>query len=252
MSSGVALIEGKVKRHDGVRDILVGLLAGQAEIEYYPDLIDPAGVAALVGNAGFHAELMSRSNDAVLVLLYDGHDDERTRGKVEGSAKGKHQVYSPYALGGGVFGGGGGFPVVKRGDVLWDTMTSTSICPTFLRSRAPTPSPQSAVPLGLHPALHHNCPPSSTITNHQPSPLLDALRADWRAFGALLRPNRRFVVSKLGLQASPHLLPHPPTIRITHCVAYKSALCCVQFEVAGIASPTPPRTHPPYLVYSMC
>jgi len=53
MSSGVALIEGKVKRHDGVRDILVGLLAGQAEIEYYPDLIDPAGVAGLVGAAGF-------------------------------------------------------------------------------------------------------------------------------------------------------------------------------------------------------
>ena len=156
-------LQSKVKRHNGVRDILVGLLAAQAEIEYYPDLIDPDGVAGLVSAAGFEvrsqlgqidpslarrshhycsamilgpfsrqglcalfavmcapwnvpilgahafvcracadwclqsdgmadwrrqAKLMSRSNDAMLVLQYEGGADERTRGKVEGCAKG--------------------------------------------------------------------------------------------------------------------------------------------------------------------
>jgi len=32
---------------------------------------------------------MTRSNDAVLVLQYEGGTDERTRGKVEGCAKGE-------------------------------------------------------------------------------------------------------------------------------------------------------------------
>lgn len=47
-ASCVALIERKMQRHYGIHDILVGLLSGQAEVEYYPDQLTPVQVVELV------------------------------------------------------------------------------------------------------------------------------------------------------------------------------------------------------------
>eukprot|EP00040_Diaphanoeca_grandis_P036846 m.237003 g.237003 ORF g.237003 m.237003 type:complete len:1321 (-) comp33697_c0_seq1:33-3995(-) len=69
-ASCVALIETKLKRNKGIRDVLVGLLAGQAEIEFYPDLLNPDAIVHLISGIGFTAAITTRSNDAKLMLSY--------------------------------------------------------------------------------------------------------------------------------------------------------------------------------------
>eukprot|EP00045_Choanoeca_perplexa_P018072 m.277030 g.277030 ORF g.277030 m.277030 type:complete len:1176 (-) comp17703_c0_seq2:2757-6284(-) len=65
-SSCVAVIEGRVRRVPGVQQVLVGLLAEQAEVEYDVRQVDAAAIRAMIEDAGFTAlELTVRADDEV-------------------------------------------------------------------------------------------------------------------------------------------------------------------------------------------
>jgi len=69
-SSCVAVIEGRVRRIPGVKQVLVGLLAEQAEVEYNVHQLDVAGIGAVIEEAGFTAsELAVRADDEVHLTI---------------------------------------------------------------------------------------------------------------------------------------------------------------------------------------
>ena len=67
-SSCVSLIEKRLRKNDGVQEVMVALLAGSAEVYYYEDALDPENIAKLVMDIGFSAKVITASDDAVLNL----------------------------------------------------------------------------------------------------------------------------------------------------------------------------------------
>ncbi|XP_038138087.1 copper-transporting ATPase 2 [Cyprinodon tularosa] len=57
-ASCVANIEKNMIKHKGIISVLVSLMAGKAEVNYDPNLLDPAGVSQLIEDLGFGAELL--------------------------------------------------------------------------------------------------------------------------------------------------------------------------------------------------
>ena len=67
-ASCVSLIERRLRKNDGVQDVMVALLAGTAEVYFYPGSLVPEQIAKLVMDVGFTAKVIGDSDDAVLNL----------------------------------------------------------------------------------------------------------------------------------------------------------------------------------------
>jgi len=72
-ASCVNNIERNIGREEGVISILVGLMAGRADVRYLPDLISPSDIVALIEDLGFGASLQeNNSNSGTIELNISG------------------------------------------------------------------------------------------------------------------------------------------------------------------------------------
>ncbi|XP_030056304.1 copper-transporting ATPase 2 isoform X2 [Microcaecilia unicolor] len=73
-ASCVSNIERNLKRKDGIISVLVGLIAGKAEVKYNSDNIQPLEIAQLIENLGFGAAVLedSPASDGNIELLVTG------------------------------------------------------------------------------------------------------------------------------------------------------------------------------------
>ncbi|XP_030636950.1 copper-transporting ATPase 2 isoform X2 [Chanos chanos] len=97
-ASCVANIERNLLKHRGIKSVLVALMAGKAEVQYDPEVLDAAQVVQHISSLGFGASLMEENpaKDGILNLSVTGmtcascvHNIEtkllRTRGILEAS-----------------------------------------------------------------------------------------------------------------------------------------------------------------------
>lgn len=97
-ASCVANIEKHLLKHKGIKSVFVALMAGKAEVKYYPGLLDTAQIVQLISRLGFGASVMEENavQDGVLDLSVTGmtcascvHNIEskllRTKGILEAS-----------------------------------------------------------------------------------------------------------------------------------------------------------------------
>uniref|UniRef100_A0A4W4F2A3 Copper-transporting ATPase 2 n=1 Tax=Electrophorus electricus TaxID=8005 RepID=A0A4W4F2A3_ELEEL len=72
--SCVQSIEGLVSQRDGIKSVLVALMAGKVEIKYDPEALDPAKIVQLISALGFGASVMEDGavSDGVLNLSVTG------------------------------------------------------------------------------------------------------------------------------------------------------------------------------------
>ncbi|XP_051986771.1 copper-transporting ATPase 2-like [Xyrauchen texanus] len=97
-ASCVANIERNLLKHEGIKSVLVALMAGKAEVRYDRELLDPARIVQLISALGFGASVMELNTflDGVLDLSVTGmtcascvHNIEskllRTKGILEAS-----------------------------------------------------------------------------------------------------------------------------------------------------------------------
>eukprot|EP00124_Ichthyophonus_hoferi_P003091 Ihof_evm7s247 gene=Ihof_evmTU7s247 len=71
-SSCVANIERAVSTLDGVISIHVGLLAGKAEVEYWPKRVDPGDIQAKIADIGFGCDIIRETEIGTIELLIGG------------------------------------------------------------------------------------------------------------------------------------------------------------------------------------
>ncbi|KAL1273215.1 hypothetical protein QQF64_029077 [Cirrhinus molitorella] len=73
-ASCVANIERNLLKHEGIKTVLVALMAGKAEVKYDPGLLDPPQIAQLITRLGFGATVMEDNTvqDGVLDLSVTG------------------------------------------------------------------------------------------------------------------------------------------------------------------------------------
>ncbi|XP_078259309.1 copper-transporting ATPase 2-like [Rhinoraja longicauda] len=90
--SCVANIERNLQKEEGINSVLVALMAGKAEVMYYPDIIEPATIAELITDLGFIATVIEdKPQPGKLVLNVTGmisascvHNIESTLTEVKG------------------------------------------------------------------------------------------------------------------------------------------------------------------------
>ncbi|KAM9324076.1 copper-transporting ATPase 1 [Gastrophryne carolinensis] len=100
-ASCVANIERNLRREEGIYSVLVGLMAGKAEVRYNPVIIQPAVIAELIQELGFEATVLENSDegDGVLELVVRGMTCASCVHKIESCLmKTKGVVYSSVAL----------------------------------------------------------------------------------------------------------------------------------------------------------
>nr|XP_054755008.1 copper-transporting ATPase 2-like [Lytechinus pictus] len=75
-SSCVALIEGRMSKHEGIKSIRVSLMAQKAEVKYNAKDLSPSKIANLIDDLGFGAEVIdadeSRPKEGVIELHISG------------------------------------------------------------------------------------------------------------------------------------------------------------------------------------
>nr|XP_009300468.2 copper-transporting ATPase 2 isoform X2 [Danio rerio] len=73
-ASCVSNIERNLVKHEGIKSVLVALMAGKAEVKYDPGLLDPAQIVQLISHLGFGASVMEEHSvqDGVLDLSVTG------------------------------------------------------------------------------------------------------------------------------------------------------------------------------------
>ncbi|XP_073707290.1 copper-transporting ATPase 2 [Garra rufa] len=73
-ASCVANIERNLLKHEGIKSVLVALMAGKAEVKYDPGLLDPPQIVQLITRLGFGATVMedNTAQDGVLDLSVTG------------------------------------------------------------------------------------------------------------------------------------------------------------------------------------
>ncbi|XP_038630459.1 copper-transporting ATPase 1 isoform X1 [Scyliorhinus canicula] len=92
-ASCVANIERNLKQEDGIYSVLVGLMAGKAEVRYNPRIVKPPDIAELIKELGFGASVLENydGSDGQLELVVRGmtcascvHNIESTLMKTKG------------------------------------------------------------------------------------------------------------------------------------------------------------------------
>ncbi|XP_067404349.1 copper-transporting ATPase 1 [Emydura macquarii macquarii] len=99
-ASCVANIERNLRREDGIRSVLVALMAGKAEVRYDPATIQPSIIAELIRELGFGATVMENyDGDGILELVVKGMTCASCVHKIESTLmKTKGVLYSSVAL----------------------------------------------------------------------------------------------------------------------------------------------------------
>ncbi|XP_078258994.1 copper-transporting ATPase 2-like isoform X2 [Rhinoraja longicauda] len=68
-ASCVANIERNLQKEEGIHSVLVALMAGKAEVKYYPDIIQPAAIAEIITDFGFGATVIQDEPPAGKLVL---------------------------------------------------------------------------------------------------------------------------------------------------------------------------------------
>ena len=76
-ASCVATIESQVSKMPGVRSVLVALMAGKAEVQYDPSIVQPARISAEISRLGFPSSVLEEvsrreGGEAELVISVGG------------------------------------------------------------------------------------------------------------------------------------------------------------------------------------
>ncbi|XP_032878170.1 copper-transporting ATPase 2 isoform X2 [Amblyraja radiata] len=68
-ASCVANIERNLQKEEGIHSVLVALMAGKAEVKYYPDIVQPATIAEFITELGFGATVIQDEPSAGKLVL---------------------------------------------------------------------------------------------------------------------------------------------------------------------------------------
>ena len=71
-ASCVAAIEKHVKKIAGVKSVMVALIAGKAEVDYYPSIVSPAEIADSITDLGFKSEVIEKPLEGVVEVNITG------------------------------------------------------------------------------------------------------------------------------------------------------------------------------------